>query len=85
MSFKQRPPRSVGHNIRFRTGAADAIHQLMLSISLQDKDAFTESCVNCVNFDEPKELCRKFQQRPPARIIAYGCTDYEDVETTIPF
>lgn len=31
------------------------------------------SCVSCQHFDEPTENCCLFNQRPPARIIAFGC------------
>lgn len=30
------------------------------------------------------EMCTKFKARPPARVIAFGCKDYED-EDSIPF
>lgn len=30
------------------------------------------------------ETCAKFEARPPARVIAFGCPDYED-EDSIPF
>lgn len=30
------------------------------------------------------ETCCKFEMRPPAKIIAWGCPDYED-ENSIPF
>lgn len=31
------------------------------------------SCVNCDHFDEPKELCLRWNVRPPARTIAISC------------
>lgn len=30
------------------------------------------------------ETCTKYEMRPPARVIAFGCKDYED-EDSIPF
>jgi hypothetical protein len=36
------------------------------------------SCISCINFDEPSEICKVFKQRPPARIIAHGCPEYVD-------
>lgn len=35
-----------------------------------------ETCVNCTHFDEPTEVCKLAQQRPPARVIAHGCPMY---------
>jgi hypothetical protein len=35
------------------------------------------TCVNCIHFDEPSEVCALAGQRPPARVIAYGCNSYE--------
>lgn len=43
-----------------------------------------QSCLNCINFNEQKELCNLYNQRPPARIIAYSCPMWEDKET-VPF
>lgn len=84
MSSKTRPPRPKGHNYRFREHAADAVRDLLLSVSLQDKDAFQESCLTCSYFREAEERCTKFNARPPARVIAYGCDQYIDNDV-IPF
>lgn len=40
------------------------------------------TCIVCDHFDLPKELCNLNRQRPPARIIAFGC---ECFENEIPF
>lgn len=37
-----------------------------------------ESCLGCTQFDEQHELCTKFQVRPPARIIAFGCPEWTE-------
>ena len=42
------------------------------------------SCMNCFRFNEHVELCNLCNMRPPARIIAYGCPKWEDIED-IPF
>jgi hypothetical protein len=47
-------------------------------------DGATRSCINCSHFDEKNELCKKFNQRPPARVIALACSNYEDCDD-IPF
>lgn len=42
------------------------------------------TCLRCDNFDEPKEICKLYNQRPPAKIIAFGCEQFDDKEW-IPF
>lgn len=42
----------------------------------------TRSCLTCCHFSESDEICLLAKQRPPARVIAYGCEQYED---DIPF
>lgn len=44
----------------------------------------TRSCISCSLFKESTETCTKFNARPPARVIAYGCKDYFS-EDEIPF
>lgn len=46
---------------------------------IEDRNVY-RSCLNCINFREKQELCGLAMQRPPARIIAYGCPQYEDKE-----
>ena len=59
--------------------------QAALNIALQNLDQpLYKSCLNCLLFNERAELCNKYNQRPPARIIAYGCKDWEDIKE-IPF
>jgi len=41
-----------------------------------------QSCVNCDNFNDEKEICNLFKQRPPARVIAHGCEKWAEL---IPF
>ena len=44
-----------------------------------------QSCINCLNFDHENELCKKFQQRPPANVIALSCGAYYEDNDDIPF
>ena len=55
-----------------------------LVIHAGDQLGMTTSCISCLHFDEASEICKAFKQRPPARIIAFGCKTYEDKEE-IPF
>lgn len=41
-------------------------------------------CITCRNFDQNNELCRLYNARPPARVIAYACEKYDDADA-IPF
>lgn len=43
-----------------------------------------QSCLNCLNFQEQKELCSLYNQRPPAKVIAFGCESWDDKDE-IPF
>lgn len=36
-----------------------------------------KTCLTCMYFDERNEACKVYaNQRPPARVIAYGCKSY---------
>lgn len=50
-----------------------------LSLLLKEKDACRSTCVECLHFDDKKELCTVAHphRRPPAQIIAYGCELFE--------
>lgn len=37
------------------------------------------SCINCIHFTEHQgEVCKLVQQRPPARVIAFGCPSFAE-------
>ena len=36
----------------------------------------TKTCLTCDNFNERQEICLTYNQRPPARVIAFGCPAY---------
>jgi hypothetical protein len=69
----------------------DAKHDMRASLDniisnlLEDVDPIYKSCLTCINFSEQREGCSLANyQRPPARVIAYGCPQWEDVDE-IPF
>jgi hypothetical protein len=39
---------------------------------------FFQTCITCNNFDSETETCKLVNQRPPARVIADGCSSYKD-------
>lgn len=41
------------------------------------------SCINCGHWDQPKQLCTKYNMLPPAEVIVYSCGD--DWFPDIPF
>ena len=61
-------------------GLGEVLERRMIT----EPDGMTPSCISCENFDEPKEICKKFGARPPARTIALGCEHYKDNDE-IPF
>lgn len=42
------------------------------------------NCLNCEFFDENKEYCKRYDAKPPSRIICYGCEGHCDMGN-IPF
>lgn len=56
----------------------------ILETSLNPRD-LVATCLTCKNFDEKTEACSAANgQRPPARVIAFGCPAYHDNDD-IPF
>lgn len=49
-----------------------------------DGNGLMKSCLTCQHFDEATEVCKKFQERPPARVIVSACEHYCDLDE-IPF
>ncbi len=41
------------------------------------KSSAFKCCINCEYFAEHTEECVKYNQRPPARVIAHGCKEWE--------
>lgn len=54
--------------------------QLVEQISeLVDRARIYQTCLTCTNFDEATEICSLAKVRPPARVIAQGCSAYNEV------
>lgn len=61
---------------------ADAIKQCAKAIGTAVV-AGRSTCVHCVHFVQVGEICALANQRPPARVIAFGCRQFTHDE--IPF
>lgn len=44
-----------------------------------------KNCLNCLHFTENTMYCKRWNARPPARVIAYSCGDAHDDISEIPF
>lgn len=38
-----------------------------------------QSCINCCDWNNDKEMCVKFKMRPPAKVIVSGCEFHSDI------
>lgn len=79
------PVETIARTLAKHMGAAIAAiapHQQELGLQ--------QSCLSCHFFDEDgrksgeKEQCTAYKERPPARVIAFGCPNYSDADD-IPF
>lgn len=37
------------------------------------------NCTHCIYWDSNKELCKKYNQRPPVSVIVKGCESYDEI------
>lgn len=61
-----------------RLNAGQIVHAVI--DRLKNEGAF-DNCTTCMYWDDKNEMCEKFKQRPPAKVIVHGC-EFHDV---IPF
>lgn len=47
-------------------------------------DFIYRTCLTCKNWNEQGELCKLYNQRPPAKVIVLACDSWED-DNEIPF
>lgn len=68
-----------------KTAAADMVKLVELHGRIGAALGLDKTCVNCAHWSqsvehggrtEEKEMCHKFYQRPPARIIVQGCPEH---------
>lgn len=66
-------------------GPMRAMYSLLQTLHELPPEQLTRSCLSCDHFNEAQELCAKFNARPPARVIAFACTEYSNIDDDIPF
>lgn len=52
--------------------------------ALKDNIHPFKNCLNCKHFEEKSEMCNSYHAKPPARVIAYGCPEHDDMYS-VPF
>lgn len=67
----------------------DAYYDIQDIIASALRDIATQNhiyqcCLNCINFREGPDVCGLVNQRPPARIITFGCPQWVDKDG-VPF
>lgn len=71
---------------RYRLIAAfNHLRSAMQQVENGDPGTMHVSCLNCDSFDEQNEVCTRYRQRPPARVIAFGCPDWVNLNDDVPF
>ena len=43
-----------------------------------------QNCLNCMSWSYDRDLCSKFNAKPPTHILIYSCEEYSD-DGEIPF
>lgn len=61
------------------------LRELSATLEKTPAEELHVSCVNCTNWHQIEEYCMKYQQRPPARIIAFACPDWFNLDEDVPF
>ena len=70
-------------SIELRSKINKAVEDVILNADY--KDIPFQTCIMCMHFNE-NEICAKYNVRPPARIIVFGCQFFEnDPDFDIPF
>lgn len=75
--FKLRDIGSIELNNKIKQAVNDVITKA------DYRDIPFQTCIMCKNFNE-NEICAKYNVRPPARIIVFGCQLFDDGQD-IPF
>lgn len=77
-------PRRLGE-MEMRAKLAHLLTELIKDVT--PNNMLFQSCIVCEHFGE-NEICKKYNVRPPARIIVFGCKNFEEsshIDDDIPF
>lgn len=71
-------------NPQLRSNAKEDLIKIITRLMTTDYSYPYLTCINCDHFTEATEMCKQWNTRPPARVIAFGCEKYKD-DDLIPF
>lgn len=77
-------PRRLGE-IELRSKLAQLLTEVIKDVT--PNNMLFQSCIVCEYFGE-NEICKAYNVRPPARIIVFGCKNFEEssnIDGDIPF
>lgn len=58
----------------------DEINKLILDFTIyMQQRGLLLNCLNCHHWKDKEEICGKYLQRPPAKIIVSGCPEHTDI------
>jgi hypothetical protein len=59
----------------------------LIETFMANKHVLRTPCFECLYFDRQKELCKAAAppQRPPIRVLTYGCSNWKEDPDLIPF
>lgn len=76
----------VNKDIRFLADCAvKNILKSAVDLARMTSGEFHKTCITCDKFNEKEEVCMKFKMKPPARVIAFACAEYDNINDDIPF
>lgn len=79
IKLKLRKEASLEFHQKIVAAAFNSIENLNLSLEYP-----FQSCLFCLNFKNDIEICKLANTRPPAKVIVFGCPEFDDRDE-IPF
>lgn len=77
---------SSNNGLRWQTQSLmNQLKDHIAELEKQPAELLHKSCVNCENWEDSAEMCMKYRARPPAKVIAFGCIDWFNLNDDIPF